>query len=59
MKNIKICECGKLMNYNSHFGGYYCASCGKLEIKKAIKIFRVQGGSVSGMGTKRKTKVRG
>ena len=32
MESMKICkECGQLMNYNSYFGGYYCASCGLLE----------------------------
>ena len=34
MENMKICShCKKLMSYNSYFGGYYCAYCGKLEIK--------------------------
>lgn len=32
MANMKICpKCGGLMNYSSYFGGYYCASCGKME----------------------------
>lgn len=35
MESMKICkECGQLMNYNSYFGGYYCASCGQLEVKE-------------------------
>lgn len=30
---MKICKkCAKLVSYNSYFGGYYCTSCGQLEI---------------------------
>ncbi len=29
---MMICnKCGKLVSYNSYFGGYYCTSCGNLE----------------------------
>ena len=42
---MKLCKkCGKLMGYNSYFGGYYCTSCGKLgvERKSTITIVRKQ-----------------
>lgn len=42
---MKLCKkCGKLMGYNSYFGGYYCTSCGKLEVerKSTITIVRKQ-----------------
>ena len=38
MESMKICKkCGQLMNYNSYFGGYYCASCGLLETDKELR----------------------
>lgn len=42
---MKLCQkCGKLMGYNSYFGGYYCTSCGKLEVEQrsTIAIVRKQ-----------------
>lgn len=32
---MKLCKgSGKLMGYNSYFGGYYCTSCGRMEVEK-------------------------
>lgn len=36
-------KCGKLMGYNSYFGGYYCTSCGKLELENKSTCPVVQG----------------
>lgn len=36
---MKLCKkCGNLMGYNSYFGGYYCTSCGKLEVQRKATI---------------------
>ena len=40
---MKLCkECGKLMGYNSYFGGYYCTSCGKLEVERKSTVAPVR-----------------
>lgn len=54
MRIMKLCnKCGKLMGYNSYFGGYYCTSCGRLEIeKKQVHIDRIKSKNIKRLSSK-------
>ena len=56
---MKLCnKCGKLMGYNSYFGGYYCTSCGKLEVEtKKVRIFSINRDGMKKVATCRATAV--